>query len=308
VISFRYHIVTVVAVFLALAIGLLAGSAFVQPELVDQLQAQTDQLREDLRARDQALTEVRAEVAALDGFAEATLPYLTSDRLVGTQVVVVSQEGVEDAVLGQTQRSLVESGAEVLAVLAARNELASRDPETQAGLAEILQRPDALPEDLPSLAAAAIAERLALGNGIGSPGEDLLNELLSAGFLAPVGAGVSEADLEEIGATGQLVVVLGGGSVEEPVLPLEEFGVPLVRSLAEMEVPVAAGESSTTLVPFVGLIREDGTDETVTVDDLDLSMGGAALVLGLEALLERGEGGAYGFKDGAEPLPPLTLS
>jgi hypothetical protein len=75
-----------------------------------------------------------------------------------------------------------------------------------------------------------------------------------------------------------------------------------------MEVPVAAGESSTTLVPFVGLILEDGTDGAVTVDDLDLSMGGAALVLGLEALLERGEGGAYGFKDGAEPLPPLTLS
>jgi hypothetical protein len=308
VISFRYHIVTIVAVFLALAIGLLAGSAFVQPELQRELEDQTAELQRanaDLR---EALTEVRAEVAALDGFAEATLPYLTSNRLAGTQVVVVSQEGVEDAVLGQTQRSLVESGAEVLAVLSARNELASQDPETQAGLAEILQRPDAVLEDLPSLTATAIAERLALGNGIGSPSEDLLNELLSAGFLAPVGTGVSEAALQEIGAPGQVVVVLGGGSVEEPVLPLEEFGVPLVRSLASLEVPVAAGESSTTLVPFVGLIREDGTDGAVTVDDLDLSMGGAALVLGLEALVERGEGGAYGFKDGAEPLPPLTLS
>lgn len=307
-ISFRYHIVTIVAVFLALAIGLLAGSAFVQPELQRELEDQTAELQRanaDLR---ESLTEVRAEVAALDGFAEATLPYLTSDRLAGTQVIVVSQEGVEDAVLGQTQRSLVESGAEVLAVLSARNELASQDPETQAGLSEILQRPDAVPEDLPSLTAAAIAERLALGNGIESPSEDLLNELLSAGFLAPVGTGVSEAVLQEIGAPGQVVVVLGGGSVEEPVLPFEEFGVPLVRSLSSLEVAVAAGESSTTLVPFVGLIREDGTDGAVTVDDLDLSMGGAALVLGLEALVERGEGGAYGFKDGAEPLPPLTLS
>jgi copper transport outer membrane protein MctB len=306
VISFRYHIVTVVAVFLALAIGLLAGSAFVQPELVDQLRVQTDRLRDDLRARDEALTELRAEVAALDGFAAATLPYLTSDRLIGTKVVVVSQEGVEDPVLGQAQRSLVESGAEVIAVLSARNELASEDPETQGRLAEILQRTDAAPDDLPSLAAAAIAERLALGDPIGPPGEDLLNELLSAGFLAPVGTGVSEAALEQIGAPGQVVVVLGGGSVEEPILPLEEFGVPLVRSLASLEVPVAAGESSTTLVPFVGLIREGGTDAIVTVDDLDLSMGGAALVLGLETLLERGEGGVYGFKDGAEPLPLIS--
>jgi Copper transport outer membrane protein, MctB len=306
VISFRYHIVTIVAVFLALAIGLLAGSAFVQPELVDQLRVQTDRLRDDLRARDEALTELRAELAALDGFAAATLPYLTSDRLIGTQVIVVSQEGVEDAVLGQTQRSLVDSGAEVIAVLSARNELASEDPETQGRLGGILQRPDAAPDDLPSLAASAIAERLALGDTIGPPGEDLLNQLLSAGFLAPVGTGVSEAALEQIGAPGQLVVVLGGGSVEEPTLPLEEFGVPLVRSLASLEVPVAAGESSTTLVPFVGLIREGGTDAIVTVDDLDLSMGGAALVLGLETLVERGEGGAYGFKDGAEPLPQLS--
>jgi hypothetical protein len=33
-------------------------------------------------------------------------------------------------------------------------------------------------------------------------------------------------------------------------------------------------------------------------------MGGAALVLGLEDLLTSGNGGAYGVKDGAEPLPP----
>ena len=87
-ISFRYHIVTIVAVFLALAIGLLAGSAFVQPELVDQLRIQTDRLRDDLSERDQALTETRADVAALAAFADATLPYLTSDWLVGAKVVV----------------------------------------------------------------------------------------------------------------------------------------------------------------------------------------------------------------------------
>ena len=41
-ISFRYHVVTIVAVFLALAIGLLGGAAFVQPALQEELQRQTD--------------------------------------------------------------------------------------------------------------------------------------------------------------------------------------------------------------------------------------------------------------------------
>jgi hypothetical protein len=45
----------------------------------------------------------------------------------------------------------------------------------------------------------------------------------------------------------------------------------------------------------------------VTVDDLDFSVGGAALVLGLERLLLLGQGGNYGIKAGAmAALPPLT--
>ena len=67
---------------------------------------------------------------------------------------------------------------------------------------------------------------------------------------------------------------------------------------------MAAGESLLTDYPYVSLVRADGIDGTVTVDDLDQSMGGAALVLGLEELLATGTGGAYGVKDGAEPLPP----
>ncbi|HEY2965240.1 MAG TPA: copper transporter, partial [Actinomycetota bacterium] len=91
---------------------------------------------------------------------------------------------------------------------------------------------------------------------------------------------------------------------EEPTLPPEAFAVPLVERLAGLGVPVAAGESLLTDYPYVSLVRADGTDGAVTVDDLDQSMGGAALVLGLDDLLTSGSGGAYGVKDGAEPLPP----
>jgi hypothetical protein len=53
----------------------------------------------------------------------------------------------------------------------------------------------------------------------------------------------------------------------------------------------------------VAEVRGGGQDGLVTVDDLDLAAGGAALVLGLDRLLLSGDGGAYGTKDGAEPLP-----
>ena len=66
--------------------------------------------------------------------------------------------------------------------------------------------------------------------------------------------------------------------------------MPLVQELALDGVPVAAGESSVTPadVSFVADVRDLGAGGTVTVDDLDLSMGAAALVLGLDDLLATG--------------------
>jgi hypothetical protein len=304
VISLRYHIVTIVAVFLALAIGLLAGSAFVEPGLVNQLRTQTDNLANRVAQREAELTEARADADALGAFVDSALPALTQNRLFGEEVVILAQDGVEDAVLGEAQRSLVDAGASLVAVISVRDEIASGNPETQARLAELVGSPGSPPEQATELAVAALAERLAEGAVGVAPEDDLLARLLSEGFLAPVGAGLSEADLQEVGTDGQVVVVLAGGQDEEPAVPPEEFAIPLVRSLSERGVPVAAGESSTTLVPFVAGVRDGGIDGLVTVDDLDQSMGGAALVLGLDELIATGQGGAYGIKDGAEPLPP----
>jgi hypothetical protein len=302
VISFRYHVVTIVAVFLALAIGLLGGAAFVQPALQEQLQDQTDRLRNDLEDRTQQIGDLRDQVAALDGFAESVMPYLTSGALTGTPVVLVTQTGVEDEVLAQAQTALASAGARVVTTVSATDQLVSEDPTTQEQLATIVGEPTAPAEELPTLAAEALAQELSPSTTV--IGGEVLDELLSAGFLAPIGPGPSQTTLEEIGAPGQVIVVLSGGRGDEPTLAPEAFAVPLVVSLAGLGTPVAAGESLLSDYAFVSLVRSNGTDGTVTVDDLDQAMGGAALVLGLEELLATGTGGAYGVKDGAEPLPP----
>lgn len=301
-ISFRYHIVSIVAVFLALAIGLLAGSAFVEPGLVQQLRTQTNNLRGEVQEREDELSTIRDEVAGLGAFVDSAFAYLTENRLLGTDVIVVTQAGVEDDVLAQARSSLETAGARIVTTVSATEQLASDDPATQEQLAIMLGSPTAPAADLPSLAAEALAERLSPSAVV--IGTDLLEELLSAGFLAPVGAGPSQAALEEIGSDGQVVVVLSGGRGDDPALAPESFAVPLVERLAELEVPVAAGESLLSDHPYVSVLRSDGGNGTVTVDDLDRTMGGAALVLGLEELLATGSGGAYGVKDGADPLPP----
>jgi hypothetical protein len=303
VISLRYHVVTIVAIFLALAIGTLAGAAFVQPALQAELQNQTDRLQRNNDGLRAEVDDLRTQLASLGGFVDAVAPSLTRDKLSGTPVVLVTQTGVEEGVLSQTQAALSNAGANVLTTVSATDELVSEDPATQEQLATIVGEPTASADQLPTLAAQALAQGLSPSTSV--VGVDVLEKLLSAGFLAPVGSGPSQSTLDEIGHPGQVVVVLSGGRGDEPPLPPEDFAVPLVTRLADLNVPVAAGESLLSDYPYVSLVRADGTDGTVTVDDLDQTMGGAALVLGLQDLIATGDGGAYGVKDGADPLPPL---
>jgi hypothetical protein len=294
VISFRYHVVTIVAVFFALALGLLAGSAFVQPRLEEQLKSQS---RSQLRT----IQEQGAELGQLRDFTDGALAWLTSERLVGTQVVVFTQEGVPDGIVGEAQRSLTDAGAQVVATFSARAKLASQDPTDIRELAQITGRPDAVAADVPSIVASAIADRLSAGPPQGP--HDVLHDLLSAGFLTAIGSQVSDATLKQVGGVGQAVVILSGGPQTQPIVPPERFAIPLAEGLERLGVPVVAGQATDSAYPFVEVLRADGGDGLVTVDDLDLGMGGAAMVLGLQQLMADGRGGAYGFADGAAPLP-----
>lgn len=303
-ISLRYHIVTIVAVFLALALGLLGGGTFVQPALQRELERRTDAYQGTIDRLRREIDEREARTGAMEAFADAALPYLTRDRLFETRVVVVTHDGVEETVLAETQGALIDAGAEILAVLTTRDAIAATDAETQAQLAAILGMPAGTavgPEDV----ADALAARLASGRGpLDDPETDVLDGLLSAGFVTTSDA----AAIPEIGGTGHVLVVLGGGTTEEPVLDPDAFGGTLVEGLADRGLSVAAGEGSLTplAASFVAAVRDRVGASVVTVDDLDLSMGGAALVLGIDVLERTGQGGAYGLRDGAEPLPPLA--
>ncbi len=302
-ISFRQHVVTIVAIFLALALGMLAGSAFIQPRLVEQLRAQVEEQRrtmDDLRAQ---VGELRDRLSAERAFNDVALGHLTQGRLLGQRIVLVAQEGLDDGALSEARRALEEAGATPV-VLVARASLAPEDALAQASLAELLGRPEADPVELPALAARALADRLATDVRRDPREDDLLRTLLGEGYLTPADAGLSDEVLAGLGGPRQVVLVLAGGGDADPTMPPEAFAVPLVERLAELGLPVAAGEPTETAVPFVEALRRAGVDGLVTVDDVDESRGGAALVLGLQRLILTGEGGDYGIEDGSAPLPP----
>jgi hypothetical protein len=316
-ISFRYHIFTIVAIFLAVGLGLLFGSSVVQPALIQDLENQANQLGEDLADTRAEVSDLQAQVGALQEAGDI-LPSLDQGTLTDRPVVLVTHDAVEPRLLSQARLSLSEAAVTMVAELSITDRMAVGDEQSREALSELLgMASDTETPTLQMRAAEVLAQRLAVGaprRAVSPSGPDILDEFLTANFLttAQGSPSISRGDLPGIGGKDQLVVVLSGGQ-GEPLVDPQLFFVPLVEGLVQRGATVAAGESVSTDYPFVPALRADGaagdgTDPAmVTVDDLDFSVGGAALVLGLERLVLLGQGGHYGIKAGAPPpLPPLT--
>ncbi len=308
-ISFRYHLVTIVAVFLALGLGVLAGTTVLDQALVDRLERETEDLTQanaEIRERLDAQSGV---LDAMGAFGEEVFDALAPGTLLERRAVVLSHDLVEASTVTRTRDALETAGAVVEAVFTLQSRMSLRDPGARAEMADILGLPPT--EDGVTLRRTAlerIAERLAFGPGRAPGGRpnDVLTRLLSAGFLTVDGPGV-DTTLEQVGGPSTMAVVVGGGTRDaaqaSPLL------VPLTGNLRVERLQTAAAQAFGSVVPFVREVREADTPATVelvTVAGVDLPVGQLGLVLGMQRLAVLGEGGAYGVgPDATEVIPAL---
>ncbi|HEY7401143.1 MAG TPA: copper transporter [Actinomycetota bacterium] len=304
-ISWRYHLVSIVAVILAVALGVLAGATVVGDRFVDQLRVQTENAQRRADAAD-------AEAAKLRGFTNEAVQYLTAGALVGTtgvtpEVVLVTQDPVDGEMRDQVVQSLEAAGGHVVAQLTATSKLT--DAGEEARLATLVGRPGLEASELPAALAVRIGARLK-GLAPHGDGNDLLDELDPFVVVEPA----RDVDVHDVGGPSTIVVVFANDT-GEPSLDPAAFLVPFTGELVKSPtMDVAAGEGSVSELGFVAAVRDDGDlfpdGALVTVDDLDDAIGRAAMVLGLANLVETpGDGGDYGVNgDGYLPAPPSGLA
>jgi hypothetical protein len=310
VVSFRFHLVSLVGVFLALGLGVLTGTTVINRGIVTQLEDRTDDLSAELSDLRGEVSDVRAQAETWNAYGEATMDFVLSGRLDGQDLVVITQDGTDDAsidgVLRALRMAIGEEEQGIVGPFSVTSRMALESESDRTELAAVLGAdPAADAETLQTEAASQLAQRLAFG----AAGDDTLEELLAARFLVDEGPEISEADLGTVGGSDQAVVVLAGGPADSTLRP-ESFLVPLVSDLAGDGSSVAAGEPANgpeEEPPFVTVLRTDGEVSTriATQDNVDQLPGQVGLVLALEDLL-RGIPGHYGVKDGADgPIPEV---
>ncbi len=88
-IDFRYHLVSIVAIFLALAIGIVFGATALRGVTLRTLQHEATSLHNEVSAKNVANRALSQRVGADETFAQADAPLLLADEMGATLIVVV---------------------------------------------------------------------------------------------------------------------------------------------------------------------------------------------------------------------------
>jgi Holliday junction resolvasome RuvABC endonuclease subunit len=305
-VSFRYHVVTIVAVFVALAVGILMGTTVLDQGLVSDLQRRTTDLSDKVTQLQQQVQDQGELVTILQNFDQATRSALVDGRLAGSRVVLVTEEGVNLQDLNGVRQTLSGSGgagATIDGILELSSKLDMQDEQVRTDVAAMLGvSASESPQRLSDALARALAQRLASGPPTEAGAADLLQELVQAGLvrLSDAREGPSA-----VGGAGAAVTILSG-TAETPVLGPEDFYVPFIQQLVSTGTDTAAVQPSTTGSPFLDVVRGDDQIDgrIVTVDNIEMVPGQVALVWGLEALAAGKGGGDYGVDCGSCSLAP----
>jgi hypothetical protein len=316
VIDFRYHLVSIVSIFLALAVGILLGAGPLQEDLGKTLSNQVSTLRKEKDVLRSQLDDAQGRVDASDKFVTAVTPALIESRLGGRSAVVVTLPGTDPSLVTGVTKALTSSGATVSGTVEV--ESAWTDPSKRsfrdqlwsnlAPLVGLEGTSGSLENRMGGLLARAlVVNRVSDADQPSTGATQALTGLKEAGLLSFDGDGPDPATL---------AVVVAPSPDEKASSDQRDANMAAWVALsgqldaASNGAVVVGDETSATSGGLVRAVRADDLVATKvsTVDDIAAAMGRVALVYALRQQMA-GEAGQYGTGESASALlPPLTAS
>ncbi len=313
-IDFRYHLVSLVSVFMALAIGVVLGAGPLKESLGDTLTNQVQALRTDKEALQQAVDNRDAEIAGRDQLLTTLGESLLPGQLAGHQVAVITLPGAEQEAIDPLLDDLATAGAQVTTTVAVQARWT--DPAEAAFRSELagqlVQYLDTPPDaatgtdgELAVLLARSVLTTQSGGTDRGGPLAQTLDGLV-AGELVRVA--------EEQPRQADLAVVVGGPPQEladaEAAEAARATNSSYLSLLANADAEAAgavvvAPRSSDAEDGLLSEVRADAdlTEALSSVDNLGSPGGRLSVVLALREQVQ-GRAGQYGTGESAQSAAP----
>lgn len=293
----RYHLASLAAVFIALAVGILLGVA-ISGKLSSADNAfshdRIDQLNDQLEQANARADIIERRNDSAKELLEISYPSLMESRLEGRNIGILFVGPVDGGVRSATERTLADSGS------GGPMRLIAVDTPVDASELDSALKGD-----------QQLAQFAAAGDDFEDLG-DMLGRELAAGDGTPTWAALSSQLVQE--RSGASFPPLDGvvfvrswappedasSDEEADARPTETLIEGLLSGLQHAGIPVVGVETTSEQESAIDLYRRQGIS---SVDDVETLEGRVALAL----LLAGGDPGHYGVKDSASDgvAPPL---
>jgi hypothetical protein len=294
VFDYRYHALSLAAVLLALAVGIVIGVAIGDSNLVSSAKSGiVHDLSSEVSAAQRQSSQLRAQLNSEETFTNDLYPIAVHRLLRGRQIGLVFFGNASDQIDGLARSAVSQAGGDVVTVIAVR------EPVDLAGLAR-----DAAGTRYAALTESTGAGALQLVERFGAlAGRELVSGglALSRALLSRVRGSLLSAFDGQLGRLEGLVVARAepAGMVPEAAQRAAALESGLIRGAAGVKVPIVGVEVSATQPSQVPWYQGQGIS---SVDDLEVTAGRAALAYALA-----GSHGSFGVKGTANSLLPTVV-
>jgi Copper transport outer membrane protein, MctB len=320
VIDFRYHLVSIVAVFLALAIGIVLGSTELQGSTLNGLRSLSNSLKGQLSAVSAERDGYKQQASASDAFLQTAEPKLLDGMLAGDKIVLVTEPGAPSAVINGIEKAAGPgfAGATVTGTIALQPKFNDLSGTTRASLSAINAdlattdgtglAPGADQQTVYQQEAAQLIATAVLNQADGEPGltvpqaQNLLGAYAKSGYLTTTGAPWNRATLA--------VIVPPQSVPDGPDDPANQVLLAVAAQFASASAAtLVAGPaaSSASSASAISVLRGSSVSSQVSsVDNADTRLGQISAVWALADQLQGGKPNSYGIS-GASAVSPVPL-
>jgi hypothetical protein len=300
VISFRYHLVSIVAVFLALALGIVVGTTALNGPITKDLRRQVNDAKKQHDALATQVKSLQGQVDDAGQFAATYGDQLVAGSLKDQNVVTVVLPGATSDMQDGIAREISAAGGHVSGQITLTKTYL--DSSHGSAIVSLVTTAHPIGWTAPETSDAAalggsLLSYVLLGHGSQADITQVLAQFSELHMVETDGQGITPS---------KTVVVIGHGAMSQ-----KDYGsqaeLALVSALAKGggHVVVAGDGGSATDGGLVAAVRGSNTQNAAvsTVDNAEGASGQVATALAL-AGATKGQVGHYGTGNGADTLYP----
>ncbi len=301
-ISYRYHLVTIIGLFLAIALGVVVGTTALNGAVVGDLRRQVSDLKRDQTVAAAQNKALAGQAGNADLLAQTFGAKIAGAALAKTPVVLLGAPGATKTMKDAVAAQIVAAGGTISGRLQLSNQF--DDPAQANSIRSLTTSSSVHPiglqlpaTDDPGLLAGALLGYVLLGHGQASDLTQVLAGFNTLNMLKTEGAAATAGKALVLVAPGGLAKGdVGGAMLLSFATEVATIGGPTV---------LAGDPASANNAGLIALARanEAAKKALSTVDDADSPLGQLTVALTVADTLA-GRKGNYGNASGADGLLP----